>query len=735
MNDHQRDSHTPGDGWSRGERDGRISRRYLLWLLGGSAGAATLWNRGWAGNVSAGRADALPSTPPPTLPEVDLGVPGTPTVAELAASLDWNIDTMFRYVTDDVRYDAYSGALRGATGTLWGRAGNSVDKTLLLAALLDEAAVSWRFAIGPVDTIAGGGPTAGPALTIEEARKRSADVLLPPDVVESWSGDGPWTRMPEVDELFAVARERVLATVALVGDALAEAGVEMVAGDGSIPADELERHVWLQYADGANWIDLDPSVTGAEAGTAFATPTETPSVLPNDVYHTVTVRVVAEVVTAGEPTRTELVTHQFRSADLAGTPVYVVHAPASWLGIGGAITGDQQYKPALLFGDEVVEGALMSLALHEGALDALGAEGDVAEGQTIAEWIEVDVTVPGGEAKQSNRTLFDRIARDKRESGNLDLANLPNIELVHIDDEIGDVFLPFAGAIILSIVSQPVPWSYFAGEPAGVLPETLIGQGAYGFDYMRDLCRLELLDAMGGTMFADEPSVTSIQMSPRPLIGAADVQLVDITVDMLHTHSRAQAQAADDGAATTASAGVLAGALDHAAERMLMNGIAGLLPAPTPAVEISVGRIFELAAEEAIETLTLAPGATVRIPDLAASAARRIDEALAAGRYVIIPARPVTLGGAPRTGWWEYDAATGVLLDRMDDGGRAGVVEYVLLLKILLFAACSLLFLAVAAWIGQVSQGRLYTTTELAKAVVGSVAAVGSCALATMAIP
>ncbi len=717
MIDHEQDAGSPRNGWTDGDR-GRFSRRHLLWLLGGSAGAATLWNGGWAGNVNAGRADALPSTPPPTLPEVDLAVPDTPTVAKLAASLDWDIDTMYRYVTDEVRYDAYSGALRGATGTLWGRAGNSVDKTLLLAALLDEAAVSWRFAIGPVDTIAGGGPTAGPAPTIEEARKRSADVLLPPDVVESWSGDGPWTRMPEVDELFAVARERVLGTVALVGDALAEAGVQMVGGDGSIPADELERHVWLQYADGANWIDLDPSVAGAEAGTAFATPTETPSVLPDDAYHTVTVRVVAEVVTTGEPTRTELVTHQFRSADLAGTPVYVVHAPASWLGIGGAITGDQQYQPALLFGDQVVEGASMSLALHEGALDALGEEGDVAEGQTIAEWIEVDVTVPGGEAKQSNRTLFDRIARDKRESGNLDLANLPNIELIHIDDEIGDVFLPFAGAIILSIVSQPVPWNYFAGEPAGVLPETLIGQGAYGFDYMRDLCRLELLNAMGGTMFADEPSVTSIQMSPRPLIGGADVQLVDLTVDMLHTHSRTQPHAGAEGTATMPPAGLLAGALDHAAERMLVNALAALLPAPTPTVEISVGRIFELAAEEAIETLTLAPGATVRIPDLAASAARRIDEALAAGRYVIIPARPVTLGGAPRTGWWEYDAATGVLLDRMDDGGRASAGEYAFLIKVLVFAACSILLLGITALAARLGQGRLYTSSEVA--LIGS---------------
>ena len=138
----------PGGVPSGGEPGGRLSRRNLLWLFGGVAGSSFLTTRLWQGVASAGGAEVSPTIPEPSLPAPALTPPDTPTAADVAAGLNWDVDALFRFVADDVRYDPYAGALRGSVGTLWGMAGNSTDQALLLASLLDEAVVPYRFVIG-----------------------------------------------------------------------------------------------------------------------------------------------------------------------------------------------------------------------------------------------------------------------------------------------------------------------------------------------------------------------------------------------------------------------------------------------------------------------------------------------------------------------------------------------------------------------------------------------------------
>ena len=69
-------------------------------------------------------------------------------IADLALELDYDLDAIFRFVADEIAYEPYPGILRGALGTLQARAGNSADKALLLAALLDASLIRYRFARG-----------------------------------------------------------------------------------------------------------------------------------------------------------------------------------------------------------------------------------------------------------------------------------------------------------------------------------------------------------------------------------------------------------------------------------------------------------------------------------------------------------------------------------------------------------------------------------------------------------
>ena len=55
-----------------------------------------------------------------------------PYVQEEAAGLNYDPQQIFSFVRDQIGYESYEGSLRGAVGTLWSPAGNSLDKASLL---------------------------------------------------------------------------------------------------------------------------------------------------------------------------------------------------------------------------------------------------------------------------------------------------------------------------------------------------------------------------------------------------------------------------------------------------------------------------------------------------------------------------------------------------------------------------------------------------------------------------
>src|SRR5690606_7150695 len=51
------------------------------------------------------------------------------------------------WVQQNIAYQPYDGLLRGAQGTLWSRAGNALDQSVLLATLLNSAGYEARLAL------------------------------------------------------------------------------------------------------------------------------------------------------------------------------------------------------------------------------------------------------------------------------------------------------------------------------------------------------------------------------------------------------------------------------------------------------------------------------------------------------------------------------------------------------------------------------------------------------------
>jgi hypothetical protein len=61
-----------------------------------------------------------------------------------------DLDDIFNRVATGVRYEPYSGILRGAFGTAVARSGNAADQSMLLAELLRRAGYKVRYARGPM---------------------------------------------------------------------------------------------------------------------------------------------------------------------------------------------------------------------------------------------------------------------------------------------------------------------------------------------------------------------------------------------------------------------------------------------------------------------------------------------------------------------------------------------------------------------------------------------------------
>jgi hypothetical protein len=197
-----------------------------------------------------------------------------------AAELGFDVERCFAFVRDSVAFEPYVGVLRGARGALASGSGNALDRSLLLAGLLE----------------AGG----------HRCRVVSAD--LPPDrareLVDRFLTEGGRLPAPAGDD--QAAMQRLLQRTGLDAAALAEyqASAAAEAGQNSDAIQALtgpnadylmsylnssgvrlgrgfdawrklleERalhHAWVQLADGDTWIDLDTSLVSAKRGQKFA---------------------------------------------------------------------------------------------------------------------------------------------------------------------------------------------------------------------------------------------------------------------------------------------------------------------------------------------------------------------------------------------------------------------------------------------------------------------------------
>ncbi|MHB8969759.1 MAG: dockerin type I domain-containing protein [Pirellulaceae bacterium] len=580
-------------------------------------------------------------------------------IQEKAAELDYDPANIFAYLRDEVGYESYVGSLRGARGTLWSEAGNSLDEASLGVALYRASGLPARYAHG----------------TLSDA---NAQALI-------------LTMFPEPTQI--------------VGYLLPGTEVGDPAHDPTLLA-ETRDHYWLQIDVGAGFQDADSSgLPGGAIGTSFTATSDTfnevADVLRHKVHLTLEAETYSQAVAAfngstGLTTATVL-DKTWNAVELVGKPVSVSQF-VDELNQGGAAFSSRAltYTPYFRLGD---------------AADLLGAHDDLTTGTAFQELLtnfplgsqiltglilNMDVLPPNGPAEHHERAVVDRLGYANRQHGAT--ANLSV-------DANGQPALSHADAFTLSVLPgksdprAPVQLaaqvnahqaylSQYDGVPLESLPADYFNRlQAFMTDATRLLSRHNngASDAMT-EVISKRALVTVYTDSPRLVLVSAQLQsgsgndpgTVKFEIDLRDDSVRVvnfPGQSADAITAFNILRGLSATIIEYTA-------LSSAVPVAEQANIINTYNVFRAAEAQGIPIAILTPA---DLPTLAsrltasADALARISAALGAGRVICVPERPVSLGGAATSSWYEINTSTGELISVGERGGHNSALEYMIL--------------------------------------------------------
>ena len=626
----------------------------------GAAVAATGGQIAGAGSVTDFSASQLPLSGSDLAQALEgarrlLDKAGTETydVPAAAKMLGDDVDKTFVFVRDNFAFDPYTGCLRGAQGTLMARAGNDIDRSLLLAALLSEHSHGVRLVQGK--------------LSADDATRLLDRAKLPPALnpisnisaedAAAVSGLPVADLQKLIDTAKASAQQitqkidaRTQHDTDFIQQELQSAGIHLSASAG-VSTDGVRNHVWVQVQVDGDWKDLDSSFPDAKVGQHFAEPEGGPiaaDALPEDWYQTVRLRVLSFAPAGGDPD--ELLNRQLHVAAVVAKPLDLAFVPQD----NDDPLQANTFQPTLVSGADRFTGKNIEVGpakagggITDGLLGGLGGGGDEEAGKEKAKplpkiMLEVTLAGPGAAPERMTRTIADISAIPD-----------PAQRVAEMRDQLISLYQFVVGV-------GPISPDWVASQLLAFLKPLLSAGGKDRVIIPMDLLCLAMAATQGDSQ-GDQPR----RYYARPLLLAQRVRfrhgpggkpVFVKTLDILH--NRVEFLGGD------ALAAVRQGALETELERAAFPGTEVL----------NTVTVFER-TQAAVRVLGPGDADGLGKIDLSAEAKVRIADDLASGYAVIVPAASVQIGEMPATGWWRVRPQGGETLGRMQSGEGQGMVE------------------------------------------------------------
>lgn len=614
-----------------------------------------------------------------------------------------NPDSIVKWVKENTAWIPYRGVLRGPTGVLMDRQGNSLDRALLLATLLEKAGHTVRLAHSElprekaleilsqlisaraVPRYEAAEADAGPSPTLETIAQQYR--INPPEIEQTLS-----KQAADVEQMFVELRNRVVSQTERL---LREAEPPTQTTDWTMRFEKaigaVRDHWWVQRDDGGTWSDLDvlqieatnPDVTVATAE------------IPADLHHELVVRVVAEQWAAGALKEAPVLEFTLRPVELSGQPIALQFWPAAWpkelhpdpnsqFGFRHQALEQTKWSAALIVGNDLVTQGVFAVdgepqasgANPYGGLGA-GIVGVIAQAQPqstaelTAAWIEYEIRTPGHPTRTIRRAVFDLFGPAARSAGSTShlamdegkrltrsLALMMRTDILPVTSRVAPEFVTHLAAHSL-LANRELMRSVVGNlsSPADIDRDSVLAKAAPTVTplYSLAFARLEW-SRFSDAIYVDRIGLLTRHRHAGPIgdriamRGAVEIVARDIGVSLVERDAF--------------SIRLEQGVLDTNAESLWWLG-EGLN---------NTAEAYNSSADWI--TLGSAQSGDVDRLSLPADARVRIKQDLASGLLVVAPKKPVRRGNDSFAGWWGINPTTGATFGTTGNGWAQCGTEY-----------------------------------------------------------
>ncbi len=588
-----------------------------------------------------------------------------PFVQEEAAKLRYDPQTIFNFLNTQIGYESYVGSLRGARGTLWSAAGNSLDEASLGVALFRASGIPAQYAHG----------------TLSDPLSQQLILSMFP------------------------------ASLQTVGDIPPGTAVADPAHDPQLLA-ETRDHYWLQIDTGSGFQNADTSgLPGAGIGTAFTTATSTFTEVADSLRHKVEVKLDAEIYSQASALfglggnglgTTTVLDKTFNSVDLVGRPLTIGNfVNVSSLGSLAFSSTTTTYTPYILLAGESFnpssDETLTGTTYQEVQTNfPLGSQ--ILTGL----FLNISLTAPGSVPDTYTRTLVDRIGEAARQGNSSSSISInPNDPPLITDvdswtvnvqsSRISDAFIQGQQAALTDVQQRFADFStQLAATPPGpaydalslqavpLLRSTLIASARLKLALYSSNSD-EVSSSMADTMHVKEYlSRPDINILTYQITTTTSTMTINGSFDLRKSDRRV---IVDPGNSLTAGISYIL--LRSLSDSQLEGDVFANPPANTSALFTSFSAstpvVFDAAQSQGIALTYLTPGNRSALPGLniPADSKTLISNALDLGMLIIVPKSVVTIGGVSTIAWYEINMATGEATGVGEHGEHQSLVSYV----------------------------------------------------------
>ncbi|HEY0008108.1 MAG TPA: hypothetical protein VGB55_05250, partial [Tepidisphaeraceae bacterium] len=578
-------------------------------------------------------------------------------------------ERLSEWVKTQTRLLPYRGALRGSVGVLMDRSGNSLDRSLLLAELIQASGFEVRLANATLSN------------DQVEAALRQTLAAVPDDRLE-----------PSSD-----AAKAAQATVS-------RHTADLLKALGPIPADDKEvqrrraalaDHWWVQRREGENWVDIDIVGLAPTAARTVDFPSADKVVLDDKDCQSVELRVVIEAFRGNKLVTETVLKLPVRPMGLIGRSINFSHFVGepvkpedlkndadALARFKKAMVNQKTYVPTIFIDERSLIDASFTVhgeverepqmdrlgtfgnSSNEG-FDALaGGGGDAGENPDVltAEWIEYDIIVPGEPVKTVRREVFDLIGPGARAAG---VTEAPKFT----DDQ------KYARSLRLlsntQILLQPcaIPMSFILYNDVRQElknKDLVLTLGQTGRDIQQ---QLDELDARWKAVDTVTPDVALIRAAAS---GRRNDTFIDQTNVIHHTRwfketpdgKRVTYAAIDLAHVSTAAAPGASGAFAARVKQGVADTLAEFLAIGEGATGNTIPT-FDAAAKKGQSPVTVRPDAAAALDklEMPADTRARAKADLSAGNTLVLASAE-----SGRWTWWRVDSQSGQTVGVMDSG-------------------------------------------------------------------